>query len=349
MPFNLTGQQASSGHQPGTPTIGTATAGDGSATVTFTAPSYLGKPIGTTYTATSTPGGITGTGSSSPISITGLTNGISYTFKVKLSNSITSSLESNESNSVTPAGSFSVFGFTPTPPPTTTYYASGCCNVVGANPYATQALGTTSSNASINLADTCLDGYITNEQISTTGYPSVNCNPTPFSVFGFTPTPFSVFGFTPTPFSSDYSWLDGGTALAPDLTVKTSNDFLDSKNIDNVNIGEFVLTMDINTFSIHKTKVIETFNIESDLGILIDGDVFLPEFKILAKKDNKVEFISVTKIDTTYQKYSYLQNDFVDIFIVEEIDAPLASKILKCDKEYFFVGSSLISMEKYAK
>ena len=88
MPFNLTGQQASSGHQPGTPTIGTATAGDGSATVTFTAPTYLGKPIGTTYTATSTPGGITGTGSSSPISITGLTNGDTVVFETLLTRAI---------------------------------------------------------------------------------------------------------------------------------------------------------------------------------------------------------------------------------------------------------------------
>lgn len=351
MPFNLIGQQASSGHQPGVPTIGSATASDGSATVTFTAPSYLGKPAGTVYTATSTPGGITATSSSSPITINGLSNGTSYTFKVTLSNSLSTSLESDASNSVTPVGSFSVFGFTPTPPPPTVYYARGCCNIVGANPYATEAVGSTSNDASINLAGTCIDGYITNEQISTTGYPSITCNaPTPFSVFGFTPTPFSVFGFTPTPFSSDYSWLDGGTALAPDLVVRSGNNIFNSvKNIENVNLNETLLTINLNNYTLCETSVTKISNVESDTGILIDGDVFLPKFKILTKKNNVIDFVLVSEIDTTYQKYSYLENDFVDIFIVEEIDSPLSSKIIKCDVKYFFVGSSLISMEEYDK
>jgi len=101
MPLHPLGPEGSAGHQPGTPTIGSASAGNSSASVSFTAPDYLGKPIGTTYTATSTPGNITGTGSSSPISVSGLSNGTSYTFKVKLANSIVDSLESSSSNSVT--------------------------------------------------------------------------------------------------------------------------------------------------------------------------------------------------------------------------------------------------------
>jgi hypothetical protein len=65
---------------PGAPTIGTATAGINSATVTYTAPSDLGTGS-ITYTATSTPGSFTGTGAS-PITVSGLTGGTSYTFAV---------------------------------------------------------------------------------------------------------------------------------------------------------------------------------------------------------------------------------------------------------------------------
>ena len=73
---------------PGAPTVGTATAGNAQATVTFTAPaSNGGSPI-TGYTVTSAPGGLTGTGTTSPITVTGLTNGTAYTFTVKATNAI---------------------------------------------------------------------------------------------------------------------------------------------------------------------------------------------------------------------------------------------------------------------
>lgn len=73
---------------PGAPTIGTATAGTSlCASVTFTAPACTGYPAGvTSYTVTSTPGCFTKTGASSPLVVTGLTNGTSYTFKVKATN-----------------------------------------------------------------------------------------------------------------------------------------------------------------------------------------------------------------------------------------------------------------------
>jgi hypothetical protein len=87
---------------PGAPTIGTATAGNAQATVTFTAPgSQGGGPI-TGYRATSTPGGITATGAASPITVTGLTNGTAYTFTVAAQNAGGFGPESAASNSVTP-------------------------------------------------------------------------------------------------------------------------------------------------------------------------------------------------------------------------------------------------------
>jgi hypothetical protein len=83
---------------PATPTIGTATAGDASASITFT-----GVANAASYTMTSSPGGLTGTGTTSPITVSGLTNGTSYTFTVKANNPFGSSSDSSASNSVTPA------------------------------------------------------------------------------------------------------------------------------------------------------------------------------------------------------------------------------------------------------
>ena len=92
---------------PDAPTIGTATAGDAEATVTFTPPVYTGNPAGVTgYTVTSSPGGITASGASSPITVTGLTNGVSYTFTVTATGTASgTSVPSAASNSVTPVPS----------------------------------------------------------------------------------------------------------------------------------------------------------------------------------------------------------------------------------------------------
>jgi len=87
---------------PGAPSIGTATAGNTQASVTFTAPVSNGGSAILDYTVTSSTGGITATGSSSPIVVTGLTNGTAYTFTVKARNAQGSSVASSASNSVTP-------------------------------------------------------------------------------------------------------------------------------------------------------------------------------------------------------------------------------------------------------
>lgn len=86
---------------PQAPTIGTATASSGSASVTFTANATGGSAI-TGYTVTSSPGGLTGTGASSPITVSGLTNGTAYTFTVTATNANGTSTASAASNSVTP-------------------------------------------------------------------------------------------------------------------------------------------------------------------------------------------------------------------------------------------------------
>jgi hypothetical protein len=90
---------------PNAPTIGTATAGVASASVTFTAPSNVGGSAITAYSvvAIKTSDGSTTitTGTSSPISVTGLSI-TAYTFKVFATNSYGPSPLSAASNSATP-------------------------------------------------------------------------------------------------------------------------------------------------------------------------------------------------------------------------------------------------------
>ena len=90
---------------PNAPTIGTATAGVASASVTFTAPSDVGGGAITGYSvvAIKTSDGSTtvATGASSPISVTGLST-TAYTFKVFATNAYGPSPLSAASNSATP-------------------------------------------------------------------------------------------------------------------------------------------------------------------------------------------------------------------------------------------------------
>jgi hypothetical protein len=90
------------GDTPGRPVMGTATAGNTRAVITFVPPSYIGK--GTiSYTAVSTPGGFTGSSAGSPIEVAGLTNGTAYTFIVfGTTNYGIQSASTAPSNAVTP-------------------------------------------------------------------------------------------------------------------------------------------------------------------------------------------------------------------------------------------------------
>jgi peptidoglycan hydrolase-like protein with peptidoglycan-binding domain len=87
---------------PDAPTGVTATAGNTTASVSFTAPTSNGGSAITTYTVTPYPSAITSTATTSPITVSGLTNGTSYTFTVKATNAIGSSVASSASNAVVP-------------------------------------------------------------------------------------------------------------------------------------------------------------------------------------------------------------------------------------------------------
>ena len=91
---------------PGAPTIGTATAGNAQATVTWTAPASNGGSAITGYVVTpyigAAPQTSTTVGNVLTTPITGLTNGTSYTFRVAAINAIGTGNQSGNSNAVTP-------------------------------------------------------------------------------------------------------------------------------------------------------------------------------------------------------------------------------------------------------
>src|SRR5262249_29080008 len=95
------------------PTGVTATAGNGQATMSWTAPSSSGSGAVTSYTVTASPGGQTATvnGSTTTARVSGLTNGTPYTFTVTATNAAGTGPASTASNSVTPSASL------PPPPP----------------------------------------------------------------------------------------------------------------------------------------------------------------------------------------------------------------------------------------
>jgi hypothetical protein len=116
--LNLSGSTATA---PAAPTGVTATAGNGSATVSWTAPANGGSPI-TSYTVTpyigttaQTPTTVTGNPPAASATVSGLTNGTAYTFTVTATNAAGTSPPSTASNAVTPVGQYGVYSGTEIP------------------------------------------------------------------------------------------------------------------------------------------------------------------------------------------------------------------------------------------
>ena len=105
---------------PGAPSIGAAMAGDGSATISFSAPTSDGNSPITGYVATATPddGGtpVTATGSDEPFTLTGLANRTTYTVTIAAINGIGTGPASAPSNSFEPVAPLEIT--TPSPLPT---------------------------------------------------------------------------------------------------------------------------------------------------------------------------------------------------------------------------------------
>ncbi|HEY8203060.1 MAG TPA: fibronectin type III domain-containing protein [Actinomycetota bacterium] len=91
---------------PSAPTEVKAVAGDGKATVTWTAPTVTGGSPILSYTVTASPGGATATtpnGTTTTATVGGLANGTAYTFTVRATNAVGSSPASGASAAVVPA------------------------------------------------------------------------------------------------------------------------------------------------------------------------------------------------------------------------------------------------------
>lgn len=107
-PLAVTNNVGAAATAPGAPTIGTATAGDGSVSTTFTAPASNGGSAITGYTASVYKVSdnalvATASGASSPINVTGVPNGTAVYTKVAAVNNVGTGTQSAASNNVTPA------------------------------------------------------------------------------------------------------------------------------------------------------------------------------------------------------------------------------------------------------
>jgi len=82
----------------------TAVAGNGSALVTWQAPAFTGGLPITTYTVTASPGGasVSVPGAQTSATVPGLTNGVSYTFRVSDVNAVGAGPDSSDSNAIIP-------------------------------------------------------------------------------------------------------------------------------------------------------------------------------------------------------------------------------------------------------
>ena len=376
MPLHPLGPEGSAGHQPGTPTIGSASAGNSSASVSFTAPDYLGKPIGTTYTATSTPGNITGTGSSSPISVSGLSNGTSYTFKVKLGNSIVDSLESSSSNSITPVAPPPPPPTFIPPPPPSVYLATACCtdNVTYYPTYAQSSTSAAQAEAiaqanCTNVGDFVLGVTSIGPVPQGTAYPSISCSaPPPPPNFtppppNFTPPP----DFTPPPpdfappffpgFSpfSEYS-IAGGTGVmtingrkdAKDLVV---GDILVAMEISSENIDDpsfdwtqwYQENITLNESNLRETEIVSIQERNASIIYIVNGDAYSESHYVLTKKDDVSRFIRVSELDNTYMIYSYQDLDFIPIQNLDVLDYEDKVYSINCEPyDNFFTENMLV-------
>jgi hypothetical protein len=227
---------------PDAPAIGTATPGDGSASVAFTAPTVTGDGRSIErYTATASPGGNTGTCTKSPCKVGGLTDGVSYSLTVVATNrSGLSSAPSGASNAVTPLpGQTITFGKPTTQiygtSPTLTATASSGLPVTFAS--STGSVCKVSSTGQLTFVGVGNCTIIAKQAGNATYLPAPKVTHTfavvqstsGLTVTSSTPSNASVYGqpvtftatFNPVPSSGKLQWSVAGTAVGSPRKVAT--------------------------------------------------------------------------------------------------------------------------------
>jgi hypothetical protein len=346
--------------------VGTSRAfNNGAATITFTAPT-TGNTVGiTSYTATSSPGGYTASGASSPLTVTGLQSNTSYTFTVTATNAYGTSSASSASASITAT----TVPDTPAAPTvsstdvvTWTAPATGGKAITGYTWSSSDGKSGSTTSTSVNVTQEAgtaqtYNVYATNAN----GNSSTSANSTSFTSFSFTPFSFVPYSFVPynftpynftpynfvpyafTPYAfTPFFWLDGGNALAPEIGIRSNSSEDGIVNISSIEVGNVLTAINPEDGSLVDTIVtsIETF--DQDQAVMVDGEVFSINHKILVRKDGTESFVPVTEIDTTYQKYSYIQEGFVDIFSVENVEIPISSVSITCAPYNNFLTNDVV-------
>ena len=202
------------------------------------------------------------------------------------------------------------------------------------------------SNANGNSATSANSASFTSFSFSPFGFTPFGFTPFGFTPFGFTPFGFTPFGFTPFGFYP-YAWLDGGNSLAPEIGIPVlSNDtnefgFID---ISNIKEGDVLQSFDLETNQTINTIVSSINQVEADKAMIIDGDVYSLNHKMLVRKDGVVSFANVENIDTTYEKYSVYSNDFVSIYAVELVEVPVVAISINCQpNNNYFTNNVILS------
>jgi hypothetical protein len=351
--------------------VGTSRAfNNGAATVTFTAPT-TGNTVGiTSYTATSSPGGYTASGASSPLTVTGLQSNTSYTFTVTATNAYGTSSASSASASITAttvpatpsAPTISSVSNQATDVVTWTAPATGGKAITGYTWSSSDGKSGSTASTSVNVAQEAgtaqtYNVYATNANgnsgtsANSTSFTSFSFTPFSFVPYSFTPYAFTPYGFVPygfvpysfTPYAfTPFFWLDGGNALAPEIGVRSNSSEDGIIDIRSIEVGNVLTARNPEDGSFVDTIVTSVETFDQDQAIMIDGEVFSINHKVLVRKGQVESFVSVTEIDTTYQKYSYIQEDFVDIFSVENVEIPISSVSITCAPYNNFLTNDVV-------